>query len=70
MSSTLNHLYNSDNIIEGYGVARQLIKSTDKELNNTVITPSNNRKNCELHEEEIYSNSIRLFSQPVTWPIY
>jgi len=58
MSSTLHYLYNSDNI-DMYGVARQIIKSTDMGLKDTPIITPNNRKNCKLHEEDIYSNCIK-----------
>jgi hypothetical protein len=58
MSSTLHYLYNSDNIIDVKGVSRQ-IKSTDKELKDTLIITPNNRKNYKLCEAEIYSNCIK-----------
>jgi hypothetical protein len=54
VSSTLH--YHFDNIIDVYSVARQIIESTDKELKDTLITTPNNRKNCKLHEAEIYRN--------------
>ena len=59
MSGTLHYLYNSDNIIDVYSVARQIIKSTDKKLKDTLIITPNNRKNCKLHEAEIYSKCIK-----------
>jgi len=43
-----------------HGVARQIIKSTDKKLKDTlIITPNNKKKNCKLYEEEMYSNCIK-----------
>jgi hypothetical protein len=57
-SSMLRYLYNSDNIVEGYDMARQIINSTDKELKDTLIITPNTRKNCKLHEGEICSNCI------------
>jgi hypothetical protein len=40
-------------------VARQIIKSTDKELKDTLIITPNNRKNSKLYEGEVYSNGIK-----------